>query len=152
MTNTKLNVKTHPADTELADFLDDALSRNERHKIEEHIASCDECLGKIISAHESVDLFKRQGGSRSGKANFMKKINWYLVLAIISFTLSFVFARYFIQLLVATLLLGIKWIVDAKTTKMLVTIYDAWKTGGEKEASRIFKRLDQSAIRKRPKL
>lgn len=142
MTDTKLNIKTHPLDIELAGFLDDTLSPDERHKIEEHIASCGECLETIVSAHESVELFKKQKGSKPGKANFMKKINWYLVLAIISFALSFIFAKYFIQLLVATLLLGIKWIVDAKTTKMLITIYEAWKTGGDKEASRILEKID----------
>jgi hypothetical protein len=44
---------------------------------------------------------------------------------------------------VATLLLGIKWIVDAKSTKMLVMIYEAWKHGGEKEASRVLERVGQ---------
>lgn len=142
MTDTKLHVKTHPTDIRLADFLDDALSPDERHKVEEHIASCGECLKKIVSAHESVELFNKNSGTKNRKVNFMKKINWYLVLAIVSFVLSFVFARYFIQLLVATLLLGTKWIVDAKTTKMLVTIYEAWKTGGGKEASRILEKMD----------
>ena len=73
----------------------------------------------------------------------MKKINIYLILAIISFILSFVFQHYFVQFLTATLLLGIKWISDAKSTKMLVMIYEAWKKGGEKEASRILSSLDK---------
>jgi len=56
--------------------------------------------------------------------------------------MSFTVPQYFIQLLVATLLLGIKWIVDAKSIKMFIMVYDAWKKGGEKEASRILSALD----------
>ncbi|MFA5255328.1 MAG: hypothetical protein WC419_01350, partial [Candidatus Omnitrophota bacterium] len=57
--------------------------------------------------------------------------------------LSFVFQRFFLQFLTATLLLGVKWITDAKSTKMLIMIYEAWKKGGEKEASRILSVLDR---------
>jgi hypothetical protein len=73
----------------------------------------------------------------------MKKINVYLILAIVSFILSFVFWDFFLQFLTATILLGIKWIADAKSTKMLVMIYEAWKKGGEKESSRILSILDK---------
>jgi hypothetical protein len=48
-----------------------------------------------------------------------------------------------VQFLTATLLLGIKWVADAKSTKMLVMIYEAWKNGGEKEASRILSSLEK---------
>ena len=74
----------------------------------------------------------------------MKKINIYLILAIAAFTLSFITGRYFLQLLVATLLLGAKWITDSKTTKMLVMIHEAWKKGGEHEASEVIKRFDSN--------
>lgn len=134
MTET-MDTKTHPGDVELADFLAGTLPAGKRQGLVDHIASCDECLAKIVSAHESV-------GAKKRKAKFMKNINLYLILAIISFALSFIFPRYFIQSLVATLLLGAKWIVDSKTTKMLVTIYEAWKTGGDKEASRIMEKID----------
>lgn len=82
---------------------------------------------------------------KKGKANIMKKINIYLVLAVMSFILSFVFPQYFLQFLTATLLLGIKWVADSKSTKMLVMIYEAWKKGGEKEASRILKSFDSNS-------
>ena len=139
MTDTKIKT-SHPPETALADFLSGAMPDVERKLLESHIASCAECLANIVSAHESVEGFraKRTGG----KNNLMKKINIYLVLAIISFAFSFIAPRYFIQFLVATLLFGIKWIVDAKSTKMLVMIYEAWKNGGEKEASRVMQTLD----------
>ena len=75
----------------------------------------------------------------------MGRINIYLILAIISFGLSFVTPRYFIQLLTATLLLGAKWVIDSKTTKMLVMIHEAWKTDGERGASEVIKRFDLNA-------
>jgi hypothetical protein len=71
----------------------------------------------------------------------MRKINWYAVGGVASFALSFVFPRYFLQFLVATILLGAKWIIDAKNTRMLVMIYEAWRKGGEKEASRILESM-----------
>jgi hypothetical protein len=74
----------------------------------------------------------------------MKKINIYLVFAIMTFALSFLVPRYFAQFLVATLLLGVKWVADSKTTKMLVMIYEAWKDGREKDISRIFGPLEET--------
>lgn len=137
MVEIKQEKKIHPKESELADYLAKNLSPEDRNRVETHIAGCGECLEAIVSAHESVKLFKK------GKAGIMKKINIYLAVAIISFILSFVFRQYFIQFLTATLLLGIKWVSDSKSTKMLVMIYEAWKRGGEKEASRILSTLDK---------
>ena len=137
MTDLKQEIKAHPKEAELADYLSNILTGEGRKRIEDHIACCNDCLDNVVSAHESVKKFKK------GKAGVMKKINVYLVLAVISFILSFAFQRYFVQFLTAALLLGIKWIADAKSTKMLVMIYEAWKTGGEKEASRILSTLDR---------
>jgi hypothetical protein len=132
---------SHPKDTMLADYLDDRLPPIEKKKIEEHIASCDECLNKVVSAYESVRSFDKNAYlKRKGKS--MGKINIYLIAAIISFALSFITPRFFLQFLVATLLLGAKWVADSKSTKMLVMIHEAWKNGGEREASEVIKRFD----------
>lgn len=136
MTELKQEIKTHPAENELADYLSKALSRKDKERVEAHIAGCNECLEKAVSAYESVKSLKKR------KVNIMKKINIYLILAIISFILSFTARQYFLQFLTATLLLGIKWVVDSKSTKMLIMIYDAWKAGGAEEASRIIKNID----------
>ena len=137
MTDLKHETKAHPAENELARYLDNSLSQEEKRRIEDHVACCNDCLENTVSAYESVKAFKE------GKAGLMKRINIYLVLAVISFILSFAVPQYFAQFLVATLLLGTKWIADAKSTKMLVMIYEAWKNGGEKEASRILRSLDK---------
>lgn len=137
MNAVKQDIKPHPTEAELADYLSKHLSDDDKRKVEDHIATCSECLKRTVSAYESVKLFKKR------EARAMKKINIYLVLAVVSFILSFVFRQYFVQFLTATLLLGIKWIADAKSTKMLVMIYEAWKKGGDKETSRILSSLDR---------
>jgi len=140
MTDTKPKTVIHPGDTELAGYMDNTISAEKRHVIEKHLAGCPECLIKAVASYDSVKIFKSKE-----RIHPMKKFNIYLTLAVIAFILSFAFPKYFIQSLVATLVLGLKWIVDSKTTKMLITIYEAWKTGGEKEASRLFETMNKSS-------
>jgi len=139
MTGTKSILKHHPQDEDLAGLLAGSLSGQLKEEIEAHLASCDECLGKAVIAYESVAEFRKKHPKRKG--GFMKKINLYLILAIVAFALSFMTPQYFLQLLVATLILGLKWVVDSKTTKMLVMIHEAWKSGGDKEAGRVIDTL-----------
>jgi len=143
MTKTDIDLRSHPVENDIADYLSRSLPAAAMKRIEEHLAGCDECLAATVSAYESAGRTGNKNSLMKKVKAIMKKLNIYLILAVLSFTLSFVTPRYFIQLLVATLLLGIKWIVDAKSTKMLVMIYEAWKHGGEKEASRALERIGQ---------
>lgn len=136
-------IKTHPTESDLADLLGGSLPKERKLQIEGHIAGCGECLAAVVSAYESAGASGKKAGLQKKAGKFMKKLNIYLALAVLSFVLSFFTHRYFIQLLVATLLLGIKWIADSKSTKMLVMIYEAWKHGGEKEASKVLERMEQ---------
>jgi hypothetical protein len=145
MTGIKTKKITHPDDLAFADYMEGVLPAHCANVIERHIAECDECLAKVVAAHEAVQDFRK---NKKGRIPLMKKINIYLLLAIVSFVLSFVTPRYFVQSLVATLVLGIKWIVDAKTTRTLVAIYDAWKSGGDREAGRALKELDPTIKRR----
>ena len=131
----EIRTGAHPAETELADYLTHSLNRADKARVEEHISGCDECLNTAVSAYESVKSINKKGKA-------MKKINVYLVLAVISFALSFATPRFFLQFLVATLVLGTKWVVDSKATKMLIMIHEAWKKGGEKEAGRVMHSLE----------
>lgn len=133
MVNLKPETCAHPSEEALADYLSGMLPVGKRKHVEEHLAVCHECLATVVSAHESVRR----------KEMKMKKINTYLVLAILSFTLSFIIPRFFLQLLVATLLLGIKWVADSKSTKMLIMIHEAWKKDGASGASRILENMDR---------
>jgi len=134
----------HPSDAAIADLLADRLGTYEKKQIRDHIAGCDECLIKVVSAHESVAAFKKDDTLKRKGKDIMKKVNLYLALAIISFSLSFITPRYFVQLLVATMILGLKWVADSKSAKMLIMIYEAWRSGGEKEASRVIKSLEET--------
>ena len=136
----------HPDTNKIAGYLDKTISADERGRLESHVASCPECLKAIIAAHETVTRFRKDRNDNNRRFRIMKKINPYLTLAIVFFLLSFVMPRFFIQSLVATLLFGIKWIADSRSTKMLVMIYDAWKRGGDKEASRVLDTLDNDRI------
>jgi hypothetical protein len=143
--------KMHPTENDLADFLSKSLSKAAADRVRSHISRCDECLAAAVSSYEA----SASGGSPSGNGGpagrikaIMKRLNIYLALAIISFILSFAVPRYFVQLLVATLLLGVKWVADSKSAKMLVMIYEAWKHGGEKEASRVLERIGQNTVGK----
>jgi hypothetical protein len=137
MTAVKPKIEAHPLDIELADYLSGHLSKDLRRTVETHLGACDDCLQAVISAREAVAEFNKYKPLKNRKDTVMKKLNIYLTLTIISFTLSFITPRFFIQLLVATLLLGMKWVVDSKTTKMLVMIHEAWKRDGGEGASRI---------------
>lgn len=143
MTKTETHIRTHPSENDIADYLTHSLPVAEMERIGEHIAGCDECLAAVVSAYETSGKPGAKGSLKKRITSIMKKLNIYLLMAVLSFALSFITPRYFIQFLVATLLLGIKWIVDSKSTKMLVMIYEAWKHGGEKEASKVLERMGQ---------
>lgn len=136
MATVKQEVKNCPDEATLSSYLDGTLKADSRASLEEHISLCEDCLVNIVSAYESVAAFKDKR-----KENFMKKINWYFIAMAISFVLSFIFPRYFLQLLVATIIFATKWIIDAKNARILVMIHEAWRKGGEKEASRILENL-----------
>jgi hypothetical protein len=131
----------HMSDTDIADYLSRSMDPGKREAAAGHLASCPECLEKMVFSYDSVKEFRKDGRPKNRKGHIMKRINIYLILAIISFSLSFMAPRYFLQLLVATLLLGAKWVVDSKTTRMLITIQEALKNGGEEEASQVLNRL-----------
>ena len=69
MTELKQEIKTHPKESELADYLSDTLTGEGRKRNEDHIACCNDCLNNAVSAYESVKTFKK------GNPKFMKKIN-----------------------------------------------------------------------------
>lgn len=132
---------THPEDNELAGFLARSLPKRKMAEVARHISRCEECLAAVVCAYESAGRTGISGRLKDKALNIIRKLNPYLILAVAAFAMSFVMPRHFIQLLVATLLFGTKWVVDSKTTKMLVMIYEAWKKGGEKEASVIMERI-----------
>ena len=82
---TDIDSVVHPGEIELSGLLENSLSAHERSGIEKHLAECDECLAKISSAHEAVRIFK----NKRKIGGIMKNVNIYLLMAALSFTLSF---------------------------------------------------------------
>lgn len=139
----------HPTDMELAGFLGGSLPGRARRRVETHLSGCNKCLVSVICAYDSVSSSAHGGGKNRKKKDLFNKFNLYLLFSAASFILSFMTPRYFIQLLVATLLFGIKWVVDSKSARMLVMINEAWKRegcAGTQEAGRISDRRDSERI------
>jgi hypothetical protein len=65
----------------------------------------------------------------------------WLVLAAVSFLLSFAFPGYFVQCVAASLLFGVKWAVDSKNTRTQILIYKALREEGEAGGSSRIKDL-----------
>lgn len=130
-----------PAEVDLNDYLSGALKAEKKAEVEEHLKDCEACLEKLVFAYEVAEEFNKtkSKGEKPMKSNW--KNNLWLFGAIVVFALSFLVPRYFVQLLVATILMGTKWIFDSVNARILIMIYDAWKKGGEEEATKILKRF-----------
>lgn len=122
---------------ELYNYAKGASLEREKMRIESHLAGCYRCLDGLVAINSGM---KPYGGARR---RVLKKEYICLIAAIVCFAFSFIYSRYFLQFLAATLILGIKWIVDSKTNRMLIMIYDAYKRGGEKEAGRVLKETER---------
>lgn len=132
-----LNVpKDCPSLKEICDYASGLLPLEKKKAIESHLAGCYHCLDMVTSIHDGIKFYNPKRRYK------MKKEDLFLIMAIISFLLSFIFSRYFLQFLTATIIFGIKWIVDSKSSKTLIMIYEAWKRGGEREAGRILREIE----------
>lgn len=120
----------------LCDYANGTLPPKEKAKVESHLAGCYHCLDIVVSMHDGNKYFHNKRGLN------MKKEYLYLLMALVCFLSSFIFKGYFLQFLAATIVLGMKWVVDSKTNRMLIMIYEAWRKGGEREAGRVLKEMD----------
>ena len=132
---------TCPTESDLADYFGGFLSRKRKNEIESHLTICPACVEDLILA-EKVASSKTEKRPRGKNFKDWLKKNLWLLPAIVSFALSFIYSRYFIQFLIATLVLAGKWIFETVNAKILIMIYDAWKRGGEKEVSKVLERVN----------
>ena len=130
------------SEVELNDYLSGILSGEKKAEIENHLKDCNGCLEKLVFAYQAVKEFNETKKEGVNPMKSMWKKNLWLFGAIIAFALSFFVPRYFVQLLVATILMGAKWIFDSVNARILIMIYEAWKEGGEEGASEILKTLN----------
>ena len=131
-----------PDEADLAGYFAGSLPRKKRNEIACHIADCPACLEDLVLAGKAsgMETKKRRGGS-GGPQKWLKK-NLWILLAVVTFVLSFVYSSYFVQFLIATLVLSGKWIFETINARILIMVYDAWKKGGEKEVGKVLERYN----------
>lgn len=152
---------TCPTDNLLMDYISDSLSPDEMENAEKHISNCKNCLEKISLALKADALFKkdklapaRQGvvckaeqiaSKNSGfPANRRrKKRNLWFLAAIIAFSLSFIIPKYFLQCLTASILLGIKWIIESENMRTLILVLDSWRKRQNDHDEEILRRINK---------
>jgi len=102
-----------PDERILSEYLSGCLREEEMEDFERHLAGCGECRRQLVEAHEVVESMKAFMAWRSFRGWTVK--NRWLVGAAAAFICSFLFSRYFLQLIAACLLMGTKWIIEART-------------------------------------
>ena len=70
----------------------------------------------------------------------MKK-NLFLAGAIIFFIISFLLPKYFMQCLVVTLVLGMRWAFESENGRTFIMVLDSWRRHSHDEDDKISKRL-----------
>jgi len=135
-----MNNRLCPSEKILSEYLGNALSVKDSAKTEEHLAGCTECRKLLAETH---DILSRPDPGETIRAVFrwIGKNRWFFG-AFISLIFSFLLRKYFLQFLAACLLMGGKWIIDSKTTRMLIMIHEAWKHGDKDKAGGLFKQFD----------
>lgn len=148
-----------PDENALADYMAGGLSLSDSADIEKHISGCKICLAKISIALKAGALYKEgklpavpQAVTERTKemlaeqikpqsAKHAKNQNLWLLAALAAFIMSFVFPRYFLQCLVATILLGIKWIAESEKMRTLILVLDSWRRHEHTHDEEISQRL-----------
>ncbi len=131
-----INNRICPSEKILSEYLSNVLSSENRNNVENHLSTCSDCRQLVSETHEVLN--KPSLRFIKHKITARLKTNQWIIGASIAFICSFLFPKYFLQFLSATLIMSAKWIIDAKTTKMLITIYEAWKSGTSKKDEESF--------------
>ncbi|MBI1976663.1 MAG: hypothetical protein HYS56_04055 [Candidatus Omnitrophica bacterium] len=138
-------------------FLEKKSGAAEREKVEKHLLECYDCLQWMAEISKAKTAFERGALKSSSGQQWAEKIKkelppqrvlsvkhrtWgWLMAAIVSFGCSFFFRRYFVQFSAAALFFGIKWIVETRTTKVLIAVQDAWRRGDRQTAEELLEKL-----------
>ena len=144
------------SDELLMDYFQHKLDEEGCRKVESHIAGCGFCLGQLNLVFESAkankdnnirvpdnlierakDLVKT---GRSSKSRKIRK-NLFLGGAVISFVLSFFITKFFMQFLVVTLILGMRWAFESEGGRTLVMVLDSWRRHSHDDDDEISQRL-----------
>lgn len=125
-----------PDEATLSAYLSGFLRESEARLLEEHISTCHFCLENIRTASLAAASYEESNLPDSTKELINKakgiaklntdkrrlKKNLYLFGTALAFVLSFVFPRYFVQFLVAALILGLKWVFESENARTLIMV------------------------------
>lgn len=147
----------------LMDYIEQNLDKEALEIIEGHIAGCGFCLSQLNLVFEAQTvnktkklrqvpqelinkakaLLKTNRNTLGKEMMKTKRIgkNLFLAGAIIFFALSFLIPKYFIQFLVATLILGIRWAFESESGRTLIMVLDSWRKHSHDEDDEISRRL-----------
>tara|TARA_B100000315_G_scaffold222025_1_gene225817 strand:- start:577 stop:1116 length:540 start_codon:yes stop_codon:yes gene_type:complete len=130
------------SDEFLMDYFQHELDKEDCDKAEKHIASCGFCLSRLNLVFEAGKINKTTNipvpdnlikaakdlvkDDRNSKNRKIKK-NLFLLGAIIPFVLSFFIPKYFMQFLVVTLILGMRWAFESESGRTLIMVLDSWR-------------------------
>ena len=145
----------------LLDYLGNKLDGQERKDVEGHLSQCNFCLSQLNLAFEAKKSSIRNIGEkvpsrlvkkvkallksdkniiRKKGMNRMKK-NLFLAGAIIFFIISFFLPKFFMQCLVVTLVLGIRWAFESEGGRTFIMVFDSWRRRSHDEDDEISNRL-----------
>ena len=125
-------------------YLQGGLSQERCKVVEHHLAGCGFCLNQLDVAHQAqlksgedsfeavpqglINKTKVSLGISTVKNNNKSKPirrRFFLAGTVISFALSFIIPKYFIQFLVATLILGLRWAFESEGARTLIMVLDS---------------------------
>ena len=128
-----------PSEELLSRYFIGSLAGDDKTIIERHLVGCPHCRQLLIETCEIMSsrlVYKRV----KMWLNSIVKNRW-LIGAVTALALSFFVPVYFFQFLTVCFLAGAKWIIDARTTKMMIMIHEAWKRGGKAELDKELSRF-----------
>lgn len=152
-----------PDEQTLLEYTEGALDKEKRQFVEHHIAGCGFCLSQLNLASQSklaitqgdlepasqklinktksrLGVYAHSKDTRNNKAGIKKK-KFFLAGAFVFFILSFIIPKYFIQFLVATLILGIRWAFESEGGRTLIMVLDSWRHHSHDKDDEITHRL-----------
>ena len=142
----------------LLDYLEHKLDGQKRKDVEEHFSQCNFCLSQLNLAFEAKksgiggkvpsrlinkakSLLKNdKNANHRGRPRRMRK-NLFLAGAIIFFITSFLLPKYFMQCLVVTLILGMRWVFASENCRTFIMVLDSWRRNSRGQDEEISNRL-----------
>jgi len=142
------------------DYLEGRLDSQRRKDVEEHFCQCSFCLSQLNLVFEAKESNIRNIGGKvpsklikkakalvnddnpnsRRRVKRMKK-NLFFAGMILFFITSFIWPKYFVQSLVAALILGIRWTFESEGGRTLIMVVDSWRRNSHDQDDAIVKRL-----------